>query len=149
MLRGTKGLAFALCSTMLLASLDVSAARFYKSTDENGNVVFSDRPANSTSEQIDMQVFTPDLPAPPVPTTKKAVEEAERKDEKKAAKEDLKALQATRDENCKKAKSRLQQLQTVSRLYSEDDKGNRTYVTDEDRVKQLTDARTLTKEWCE
>lgn len=148
MLRGITGLAIAICGSMLLTSFDVSATRYYKSIDENGKVVFSDRPANTAAEQINIQVFTPDLPALPAPTTKKSREDTTSEGEKKEAKEDLKALQTTRNENCKKAKNRLQQLQTISRLYSEDEKGNRTYVTDEDRVKQLTGARTLIKEWC-
>ncbi len=150
MSKGAKGFVFALCSTvLLLTSLDASAVRYYKSIDENGNVVFSDRPASSDAEQIDVQVFTPDLPAPAAPTTKKSEGDAAAKVEaEQGAEEDLKALQATRDENCKKAKNRLQQLQTISRLYSEDEKGNRTYVSDDDRTKQLAETRTLIKEWC-
>ncbi len=152
MLRGIKGLTIALCAAMSLLALDATAARFYKSVDENGKVIFSDRPASSADEQIDVKVFTPDVPAPAVPTAKKPDEKTKKdgdaKDDKNEAKADLKALQSKRDENCKKAKSRLQKLQTVSRLYSEDGKGNRTYVSDEERMKQLTDARASIKEWC-
>jgi len=152
MLRGTTGLAVAMSGLMLLASLDVSAARFYKSIDENGKVVFSDRPADASAEQIDVQVFTPDVPAPPVPGAKRADndinKDAKKADDVESAQKDVKALQAARAENCKKAKARLNKLQTISRLYSEDDKGVRTYVSDEDRVKKLADARTSIKEWC-
>jgi len=155
MLKGTKGLALALCSAMLLTALDATAARFYKSIDENGKVIFSDRPAGSSSEQIDVQVFTPNVAPPRVPgasdsasTTKKNGEETKKGDEEKKAKEDVKALQATRDDNCKKVKEQLQKLQTVSRLYTEDGKGNRNYISDEDRIKQLADVRKSIKEWC-
>jgi len=148
MLRGTTGLSVAMCGLMLLASLDVSAARFYKSTDENGNVVFSDRPAGATAEQIDVEVFTPNVPAPPVPGAKRTDKDVKKEGDVESAQKDLKALQATRAENCKKAKVRLDKLQTVSRLYSEDDKGVRTYVSDEERVKQLARARESIDEWC-
>jgi len=148
MLRGTTGLSVAMCGLMLLASLDVSAARFYKSIDENGKVVFSDRPAGASAEQIEIQVFTPDVPAPPVPAAKSAGKDAKKADDVESAQKDVKALQATRAENCKKAKARLNKLQTISRLYSEDDKGVRTYVSDEERVKQIAEARTSVSDWC-
>jgi len=148
MLRGTTGLSVAMCGLILLASLDVSAARFYKSIDENGNVVFSDRPAGATAEQIDVEVFTPKVPAPPVPGAKSADKDVKKADDVESAQKDVKALQATRAENCKKAKAHLNKLQTVSRLYSEDDKGVRTYVSDEDRVKQIAEARTSVSDWC-
>jgi len=152
MLQATKGLTIALSSVILLATLDVNAARFYKSVDENGKVIFSDRPASADAEQIDVKVFTPDTPAPVAPTTQKPAKENQKEtkgsEEEKNAKEDLVTLQATRDENCKKAKERLHKLQTISRLYTEDKQGNRTYISDEDRVKQLADARTSITEWC-
>jgi len=152
MLRGNKGLTIALCATMSLLALDATAARFYKSLDENGKVIFSDRPPSAAAEQIDVKVFTPDVTAPAVPSAKKTGEQATKgadaKEDEAAAQADLKALQSKRDENCKKAQDRLQKLQTVSRLYSEDDKGNRTYVSDEARLKQITAARASAKEWC-
>ncbi len=150
MLRGTTGLAVIICGSMLLASFDASATRYYKSIDENGKVVFSDRPANNAAEQINIQVFTPNVPAPPVPSAKSAGKDAKKTTVGKTenAQKDLKALQATRAENCKKAKSYLNKLQTVSRLYSEDDKGVRTYVSDEERVTQLAKAHASVSDWC-
>ncbi len=150
MLRGITGLAVAMCGSMLLISLDVSATRYYKSIDENGKVVFSDRPANTTAEQINIQVFTPNVPAPPIPTTKSAEKEVKKANTgtTENAQKDLQALQTTRAENCKKAKSYLNKLQTISRLYSEDDKGIRTYVSDEERVTQLAEAHSSVSDWC-
>ncbi len=156
MLRGNKGLTIALCATLSLLALDASAARFYKSLDENGKVIFSDRPPSASAEQIDVKVFTPDVAAPAVPGANKSAEKTDKssdakedeKEDEKAAKADLKTLQSKRDENCKKAQDRLQKLQTVSRLYSEDEKGNRTYFSDEARLKQITDTRASIKEWC-
>ena len=153
MLRGTNSLMIALCGFMLLAALDVNAARFYKSVDENGKVIFSDRPADANAEQIDVKVFTPDTPPP---TTTKTTDKSESKAKKaatesadKESQQDLKKLQATRTENCKKAKDNLQKLQTVSRLFSQDEKGNRTYFSDEERLKSLATAREAIKGWCE
>lgn len=152
MLRGNKGLTIALCATLSLLALDATAARFYKSLDENGKVIFSDRPPSASAEQIEVKVFTPDVAAPAVPGANKSAEKTDKssdaKEDEKAAKSDLKALQSKRDENCKKAQDRLQKLQTVSRLYSEDEKGNRTYFSDEARLKQITDTRASIKEWC-
>ena len=148
MFRGMRGLAITMCSLMLLVSLDVNAARYYKSIDENGKVVFSDRPTSTTVEQIDVKVFTPDVPAPPVPGAKNRDKDVKKKAGEESAQKDLKALQTTRDENCKKAKNRLSQLQTVSRLYTEDEKGVRSYVSDEARVKQLEEARGDVEDWC-
>jgi len=149
MLKGTTGLAVGMCGLMLLASLDVSASRFYKSVDENGNIVFSDRPDGASAEQIDVKVFTPDVPVPPVPGAKRTDEDAKKSDQAESAQQDVKALQATRAENCKKAKAHLHKLQTISRLYTEDDKGVRTYVSDEERVKQLAKAHESISEWCQ
>ncbi len=150
MLRGITGLAVAMCGSMLLTSLDVSATRYYTSIDENGKVVLSDRPANNAAEQINIQVFTPDVPAPPIPSTKSAEKDVKKTNAGKTenTQKDLKALQTTRAENCKKAKSYLNKLQTISRLYSEDDKGGRTYVSDEERVTQLAEAHTSVNDWC-
>ncbi|MCF6323303.1 MAG: DUF4124 domain-containing protein [Gammaproteobacteria bacterium] len=148
MLRGITGLAIAMSSLMLLASFDVSAVRFYKSIDENGKVVFSDRPANASSEQIDVKVFTPDVPTPTVPATNVS-KDAAKGDEAESAEKDLKAIQATRTERCKKEKEQLQKLQNVGRLFTEDAKGERTYVSDEVRLKQLVKTRKSIKHWCQ
>lgn len=157
MFRGIKSLAVLLCSAMLLASFDLSAARFYKSVDENGKVTFSDRPASATAEQLEVQVFTPDVPPPPVPTLQKPADNANQGGDAAAAggdqasgeaQEDLKALQEKRDKNCKQAKNQLHQLQNISRLYSQDENGDRSYITDEDRVVKIAAARKSISEWC-
>jgi len=148
MFRGTSGFAVAMCGLMLLASLDVSAARFYKSIDENGNVVFSDRPDGTSAEQIDVKVFTPDVPTSAAAATKTVSKGAVKGDEAEGAKKDLEEIQATRAENCKKEKERLQKLQSAGRLFTEDEKGERTYVSDEVRLKQLVEARKLVEHWC-
>ncbi len=149
MLRGTAGLAIAMSSLMLLASFDVSAGRFYKSIDENGKIVFSDRPTNASSEQIDVKVFTPDVPAPSVPATSSENNDSVKGNDTKGAEKDLKAIQAKRIENCKREKEQLQKLQNIGRLFTENEKGERTYVSDEVRLQQLVKTRKSVKHWCQ
>lgn len=156
MLRGTNCLAAAFCSVIFLTALDAEAARFYRHVDEQGNVSFSDRPSGSDAEQIEVKVFTPPPPAAEAkskPADGEAKGDARKGKEgdaetDKASKEDVKALQAKREENCKIAKENLQKLQNISRLYTEDESGERTYMSDEDRLRELATAREGIKEWC-
>lgn len=61
---------FFLLAIIVTASLDAAAAEVYKTVDENGNVVFSDKPT-ANAETINVQpnvveVDIPDMPEPAV-----------------------------------------------------------------------------------
>lgn len=150
MLQGINGFAILLCGALLLSALDADAARYYRSVDEQGNVTFSDRPDGAAVEQLDVKVFTPEPVAAPSASPKTATEKpAVTAEDEETAQQDVKMLQEKRKKNCTIAKERLQKLQNVSRLYSEDEKGNRTYISDDERLLQLTTARENITEWCQ
>ncbi len=59
--------AFALCLSLLLAATGLSAQTIYKTTDAQGNVVFTDKPpGDRNAEQVELRPMntTPSVPVP-------------------------------------------------------------------------------------
>ena len=140
----------------LLALVATAAfgAEVYRSTDAKGNVIYSDRPENSTSRPV--VVLTPHpsssphiVTAPPAPAeaAKPGTEQAGAP--KREKREPTPAEKAEdRAKNCKIARERQQSYSVAHRLYRAGPNGERQYLSDaeidEARAKAAADVET----WC-
>jgi len=139
---------------LLLGMLTTAAyaGQVYRSTDANGNVVFSDRPTDK-SEPVNVAVTPPGRPGNPVtsPDAKAAAAKAQpgaAGDQKKEKVPTPAEKEAERAKNCATARERQTRYDQSHRLYKPGANGEREYLNsaeiDEARAKAAADVAT----WC-
>lgn len=133
-----------------------ASAEVYKSVDENGRVVFSQKPPKDTkSEVIKPRYSKPPTPqgngpaafvSPAQPGALPTATEAADK-----AKELTPEQKAAKAKNCEIARERLAQLQAprARRLQYTNDQGQLAFLTPELLEQRITDAQTKITENCE
>lgn len=138
----------------LLASGIAVAGEIYKWTDDNGNVHYEDRPTGDTGvEHIDVVSNNTDN------SIVMARIEADRKKRDAArqvaseappemTKEEIRAEQEKRQEQCQKFRDQLQSFLRSQRLYQEDDAGERSYLSEEEVMAARTRVEGQIKEYC-
>ena len=126
-----------------------SHAQVYKWTDESGQVHYGDRPDNTQAEQVKIRKNET--------TTPRAKDEEKidyLKDKNKAESEkaeELKEQKMTNKEKrkyCNEAKSDLAAIMGRGRMREINEKGEYTYLTEEERQKRISAAREKEKEFC-
>ncbi len=144
---------------LTLAATTTFGAEVYRSTDAKGNVIYSDRPENSTSQAVTVLTARPSSSAPRTVATpprpaaggadaaKPATDDAATPQKEK--REPTPAEKAEdRAKNCKIARERQQTYTTSHRLYRTGPNGERQYLNDaeidEARAKAAADVET----WC-
>jgi uncharacterized protein DUF4124 len=142
---------------LLLALLATAAygGQVYKSTDANGNVVFSDRPSDK-SEPVNVAVPSVGRPGNPItaPAAKavagnpQAGAQANAAGQKKEKVQTPAEKDAERAKNCASARDRKTRYEESHRLYKPGPNGDRVYLNDaeidEARAKAAADVAT----WC-
>jgi hypothetical protein len=143
--------------TTLLASLGVSA-QVYEYKDASGRTVYTDQPPAGAA--VKSRTVSRDAAGEPAPTTaapvpKSAVDrEMEfRKRQKEAQEQSAKsekeaADKAARAEACKGARQHLQLLESGERLATRDSAGERVYIDDDQRAKDIERTRKQVSELC-
>ena len=146
---------------LLLTMLATAAygGQVYRSTDANGNVVFTDRPSEK-SEPVNVAVARAGRPGNPItaPDAKAAAGKAQpgnaqanaagdqKKDKEKVQSPAEK--EAERAKNCATARERQTRYEQAHRLYKEGPNGEREYLNaneiDDARAKAVADVAT----WC-
>jgi hypothetical protein len=148
-----------LSALLSIAFLPATAqGEVYKWKDAQGKTVISDTPQPGAGPQ------KPALPtATPAPDTQKGAAAAppsladqelefkKRQQERqaaadKAAKEQ--AENAQKAENCARAQRNLQALESGQRLAMPNEKGEREYLSDQQRAQETARARQAAQEWC-
>ncbi|NNF51716.1 MAG: DUF4124 domain-containing protein [Gammaproteobacteria bacterium] len=137
----------------IVAGLGLAGAgEVYKEVDEQGNVVYSDRPRDASAPRLDIDSSKTD----PEALAKKREVLEKRQEERKQAKVNAAAeaerqrdLAAQRKANCEKARSYQQRVDTARRLYDTDENGNRNYYSSEQQDAARALARDQVKEWCD
>jgi len=139
--------------TIIMFALSYSAwgGEIYKWVDEKGNVHFSDQPGKSEAQQIDMPKFKTD---PVLEQRQQDRQEMEKKEQdqntaKSADEAEAQKKEQQRKKNCITARERVEQLQTVRRLFRIDESGERHDLSDEERATALQKAREDVKTWCD
>lgn len=112
------------------------AEDIYKSTDAQGNPVYSDRPLSSTAERLTIRSKPRDETAAQARAAQEVAELARRDEERnretasaKAEKEASEQAQRAQQERCLAARNRYLMFEEGNRLYRRDDAGNRIYYT--------------------
>ena len=143
---------------MVLALLATAAygGQVYKSTDANGNVVFSDRPSDK-SEPVNVAVPTAGKPGNPITrrdakaaagNTQPGAQANAAGDQKKEKVQTPAEKDAERAKNCASAREHKTLYEESHRLYKSGPNGDREYLNaaeiDEARAKAAADVAT----WC-
>jgi len=126
-------------------------AKVYKWVDENGQVHYGEKPGNTQAEQV--QIRTNET------TTPRAIDDSkvdyyEGKDKGKkeaeatAPPEEPKMSKKEKRKLCNEAKSDLAAIMSRGRVREVNEKGEYTYLTEEERQKRISAAKKKQKEFC-
>lgn len=140
-----KRFAYTLAVTALFAAASVNA-QVYQWKDENGKTIYSDKPPIGAPSQ-QQKIHTPSPAASPATQKTLADRDLEfRKRQKESQESAEKAKKeqtasAEKQQYCDNTRRRLQALESGERISMHDDKGERYYMDDAQREKEITKAR--------
>lgn len=144
---------------MLLQALALTAAaqNVYKSVDDEGLVMYTDRPPNNlaaeTVDDLDIDLTDRDQ----IDAEKADADEQAKYDQvakemgEQKSKEDAELQSALTDQRtaaCRAAKARLQKYKDSRRLYREQPDGERDYLNDDELEAEWSDAARSVDELC-
>ena len=141
----------ALVATLGLALCAVAPAaaqsKVYKWTDENGVVHFSKTPPpKGDSEQIRLRS---DIPTPPAEAPEATAASGDEELFAESNQPDNSGVEEdNRERACQKGRNMLQQIEPRPRVFKVDAEGNRTYLSDQERLDLLEQARQLIADNC-
>ncbi|MFQ5469061.1 MAG: DUF4124 domain-containing protein [Gammaproteobacteria bacterium] len=143
---------FIILSLIIIFSSQASVAgKVFKWKDERGNIHFGDSPGVSGAEVVDIPKYYRD------PFLEQRVEELQqalednrkeralKKEQEKVEKEE----RQIKEKNCLLAKDRLNNYQTRTRLYRENDQGIREYLSERERLSEIEKAEKSVADWCQ
>jgi Domain of unknown function (DUF4124) len=142
-----------LCSALiLLAAAPAIAAEVYRSIDENGIVVYSDRPAEG-AQRVHIATPAPGTPAQAAQTPAPAADaDSAGQDEtlsgEVARDPTAEELAAERARNCSIAQERADQYRVAHRLYRTLPNGEREYLSDAELDQARSRAEADVANWC-
>ena len=145
----------AIAFAALMASGLAAAGEIYKWVDEDGNVHYEDRPLGSSgvehmnnirSKNTDAATVQARVDADRQARATKAQVESEAPPE--MSKEEIRAEQQARIEKCQMYRDRLQEFLRSTRLYEEDDAGERNYISDEQVMTARAKVEDQIQEYC-
>jgi Domain of unknown function (DUF4124) len=145
---------------VMIAALAFSAAasaQMYKWVEKDGKVRYGDTPPAGADATPMKAPSAGTAPAPAAPEGKKeqplSPEAAFRKrqlerdeQEQKAAKE--RELGEQKRANCERSQASLRQLQSGQRITSVNASGERVYIDDDQRTREIDRAQKAVSEWC-
>jgi hypothetical protein len=138
----------------LLGSSPVVHAKLYKWVDAEGNTHYTQSPPPDGATTEDVK-----LPASVNIDNKEAVKAFEGQEMKKLEpsetkqKEEQEQIKKTENTelkkgNCKKARAKLENVQSAGRIRAVDENGNVTRATEEERQRRIIDAQGKIEKWC-
>lgn len=143
-----------LCCVMLfLSASSVLAADVYRSVDENGNVIYSDRPENEGAELVFVASRTPAArPSAPAARGGRANEDADEAPEVSGGEilqePSAAEREAERARNCTIARERAERYAVSHRLFRTLPNGEREYLSDTDIDTARAQAQADVSNWC-
>ncbi len=136
----------------LLLLFGVSArGEIYKCTGANGAVQFTDHPCDTDSTVIPRKAAPPEAEGPDEHLLKtRRLLDAMRQEREQAEQEKAqqKAELEKRQHECLSARDYLRNVTQASNLYRLDEKGNRVFLSDEERSRATDDAHARVAQWC-
>ncbi|MDP6437066.1 MAG: DUF4124 domain-containing protein [Gammaproteobacteria bacterium] len=142
--------------TMTLLAYTAIADNVFRSVDENGLVIYSDRPAlNGENEEVPIRIVRSNrtaIKAGKVEDAELAAAAKIRKELDGEARDEQQSLQAAALErkatNCAAAKERQEKYNTNRRLYKQLPNGEREYLSDDELDAARADAARSVERWC-
>jgi len=138
----------------LLASGLAVAGEIYKWTDDDGNVHYEDRPTGDTEiERLDVVSNNTDnsIVQARLDADRKARDAARQVASEappEMTKEEIRAEQQKRNDQCQQYRDQLQAFLRSQRLYREDDAGERTYLSEVEVMAARTRVEGQIQEYC-
>ena len=138
---------------LLMFAGSATAGKVYKWVDSNGKPHYGDR-ADAKAGQVE-EVHISKTPAVGSEITSRQ-QRTERlldsyqkeREEKAEVRQAAVGEKKEREAKCAAAMNSQQRYERAGSLYSKDDAGNRTYLSDEDRNQAIADAQAAVDEWC-
>ena len=131
-----------------------AAAEIYKWVDEDGNIHYEDRPIGKTGVEH-MDIVSRNTDSAAVQARVEADRKARAVKEQVASeappemsKEDIRAEQQARAEKCQMYRDRLQAFLSSTRLYEQDDSGERNYLNEEEVIAARSNVEDQIQEFC-
>ena len=148
--------------SLLIVALGFAAGAFaqqYRWVDKDGRVQYGDMPPPGVKATRIKGPAAGSAPAPtPAPAAKKdgkalSPEAAFQKRQKERAEADQKAAKASADEdskrvNCEQSQAALRTLQSGQRISTTNTAGERVYLSDDEREREVERVKQSVKEWC-
>lgn len=152
----SRKLLLGLTGTAVLLAGAASAGEIYRYTDENGNVVYVDRPADDAPvERMNIQ-SRPTNPtaiqarvAERAAATETAEERRQARAEAKKAEEAEKAAAQERADRCQIARNRMETLVTSRQLFRQDENGERDYLEEDEIMEARAKVQAQIEETCD
>lgn len=149
--------ALVLLLAMLLAAVPAAAERFYKWTDAEGNVHYTDEPpAEGEYEVMEPAAGGGNDAAPSAAERLEAWRQRQQqaqaaREELEASREEQRRAQQQRRENCDLARENVRQLEQNTRIImpAEEEGGEPVRMSDEERLQRLETAREAVAEFCD
>jgi len=138
----------------LLASGLAVAGEIYKWTDDDGSVHYEDRPTGDTQfEHMDVISNNTDnsIVQARLDANRKARDAARQVASEappEMTREEIRAEQQKRKDECQKYRDQLQSFLRSQRLYQEDEAGDRAYLSEEDVMAARTRVEGQIQEYC-
>lgn len=140
------------CALVFAATGIALSADVYRQVDDAGNVIYSDRPAESGAERVNLSSSKTDPAAVAARREARTAAQAERaaaREQAAAGEAQTRDLASQRAANCEKARAYQQRVTTAHRLYEVDENGERQYYSAEQHDAALARARDQVREWCD
>lgn len=142
-------------SILLVLPLGALAAEVYRSVDENGLVVYSDRPS-SDAERVEVNTSHPAATTPAPRSSQPAAENAATTTDTTSPlgaqiprESTPEEIAADRERNCNYARQMATTYSTAHRLYRNGPTGERVYLSDAELQQARDKAQSDVATWCD
>jgi flagellar biosynthesis GTPase FlhF len=148
-----QAIAFALALVLIGASA-TAVGQIYKWTDEEGNVHFGDKPVGEDTERVAIQSRRTNSERVESQVQARAAAAAKTAEEEAAAapagptEEELQARLEERAKKCDTYRERLQRFVQSRRIYREDEKGERVYMSEEEMQEAREKVENQVQDYC-
>lgn len=126
-------------------------AGVYKWVDEDGQVHYGEKPGNTGAEEITIRTNETTTPRQ-INKDEEEIAESDKKNKKQQAEaaepEEPKISKKEKRRLCNEAKSDLAAINSRGRLREIDEKGNYTYLTEQQRQQRISAAKKKQREFC-
>lgn len=157
----SKKLLVTLLTATTLCASSALASEIYRYTDDEGNIVYGDRPTGDpTEERMHVASARTDSaavqqryndryqqPEPDPVTQQGAAQQLE--EEEQLSRAERKAAAAQRAEQCLEYRAKMETLVTARRLFREDEAGERVYLNEEEQQEARDKVQELIEQYCD